>query len=92
MFASNLVAVTSLQPGSYILKVQAANRRIGSEPREPAFSDDSNEGRLRLSRILSGIVPIGGKGNNRNGNHRLQTELQESGDSADNQNTGTTLR
>lgn len=29
------------------------------------------------------------KRNNRDGQHRLQIELQESGDSADNQNTGT---
>lgn len=44
---------------------------------------------VRLSGILSSSAPVSGKRNTRNGQHRFQTELQESGDSADNQNTGT---
>jgi len=43
---------------------------------------------VRITGILSSSGPVSIKGNNRNGQHRLKTELQESSDSADNQNTG----
>lgn len=75
-----------VQPVQQANSVKKNKKKLKKNPPPPTTQGKDG---VRLSEILSSSGPVSIKGNNHNGQHRFKTELQESGDSADNQNTGT---